>query len=154
MSGYKLTIKKIEKQHFTAIQLESFEELDNYIFEHPKVPATPGKLFLKNELKLSGMEASINKLPPGMKIPFYHKHRENEELYIFIKGQGQFQVDGEIINVKEGTAIRVSPGGVRAWRNNSSEDLYFIVVQAKVNSYPGESITDGVGVEGYIAWPE
>ncbi|MFX0138172.1 MAG: cupin domain-containing protein [Candidatus Hodarchaeota archaeon] len=148
----KLTFNKIEKENFTVIHIESLEELDKCIFEHPKVPTTRGKLFLKNELKLSGMEVSINKLSPGMKIPFYHKHKENEELYIFIKGKGQFQIDGEIIKVQEGTVIRVSPDGVRAWRNNSSEDLYFIVIQVKPSSFLGENISDGVSVEGDVTW--
>ncbi len=150
----KLTFNKIEKQNFTVIHIKNFNELDRYIFEHPKVPTMIGKMFLKNELKLSGMEVSINKLSPGMKMPFYHKHKENEELYIFIKGKGQFQVDGEIINIQEGTVIRVSPEGVRVWRNNSSEDLYFIVIQAKVGSFSGENISDGIGVEGDVAWSQ
>jgi len=148
----KIAFNKIEKQNFTVINIESLEELDKYIFEHPNVPTTLGKLFLKDELKLSGMEVSINKLSPGKKIPFYHKHKENEELYIFIKGKGQFQVDGEIIKVQAGTVIRVSPDGVRAWRNNSSEDLYFFVIQVKKGSFSGQNISDGVGVGGNVEW--
>lgn len=46
----------------------------------------------------------------------------------FIKGSGRFQVDGDVIDVREGTVIRVAPEGTRAWRNNSSEDLYYIVL--------------------------
>lgn len=146
--------RRVEKQNFTLTYIGMFEDLDKYIFEHPNVPSTPGKVFLKNYLKLTGMEVSINKLSPGMKIPFYHKHKENEELYIFIKGKGQFQIDGEIIEVQEGTVIRVSPEGVRAWRNNSSEDLYFIVIQAKTGSLSGENISDGTGVREKLEWPD
>ncbi len=141
-------------KNFTVTNIGKFEELDKYVFEHPSVPSTPGKIFLKETLKLTGMEASVNKLSPGERIPFYHKHKENEELYIFIKGKGQFQVDGEIIEIREGTAIRVSPQGVRAWRNNSSEDLFFIVIQAKAGSLSAENISDGIGVEENVEWPD
>jgi len=47
------------------------------------------------------------------------------------------------MDVKEGTVIRVAPEGVRTWRNDSSEDLYFIVIQAKAGSYSGKEISDG-----------
>ncbi len=125
----KLVFEKIEGQNFTVAHIGKWTYLDKYIFKHPKLPgAFTGKLFLKNELKLTGTEVSLNKLPPGAQIPFYHKHKENEELYLFIKGKGQFQIDGEVVDVREGTVIRVAPDGVRTWRNNSSEDLYCIVI--------------------------
>ena len=87
-------------------------------------------------------------------MPFHHKDQEHEELYLFIKGKGQFQIDGEVVDVREGTAIRVAPDGVRIWRNNSSEDLYFAVIQAKAKSLSGEDISDGIGVGNRIEWPE
>jgi len=151
----ELTFDKLEGDSFTAAHIGKWADLDRYAFQHPKLPKPhPGKLFLKKELKLTGMEVSLNKLPPGTQMPFYHKHQENEELYLFIKGTGQFQIDGEVVDVHEGTAIRVAPEGVRTWRNNSSEDLYFVVIQAKAQSLSGEDISDGIGVEGPVEWPD
>jgi mannose-6-phosphate isomerase-like protein (cupin superfamily) len=147
-----ISLKIINGHNFIIGHIDSFRELKKYIFENPKGPATSGKLFLKSKLKLTGMEVSLNKLNPRESIPFYHRHEENEELYIFISGKGQFQVDREIIDVQEGSIIKVSPLGVRAWRNNSSEDLYFIVIQAKSGSFSGENISDGVGIEGDVEW--
>ena len=40
----------------------------------------PGKLFLNPILGLTGMEVSVNCLPAGAGVPFYHKHHSNEEL--------------------------------------------------------------------------
>jgi len=51
------------------------------------------------------------------------------------------------MDVKEGTVIRVAPEGVRTWRNNSSEGLYFIVIQSKADSYSGKEISDGSVVD-------
>lgn len=146
---------KMESKNFTVAHVGKWDELDGYIFKHPKLPyAVQGKVFLKNELKLTGMEASLTKLPASASIPFYHKHKEHEELYIFIRGRGQFQIDGEVIDVSEGTVIRVAPEGVRTWRNNSSEDLYCIVVQAKAGSLGGEDISDGVAVSQPVRWTD
>ena len=138
---------------FTAAHTGSLSELDQYIFGVGG-RTVDGKLFLKDNIDLTGMEVSINKMPPGTSVHFKHKHNANEELFLFIKGQGQFQVDGEVIDVREGSAIRVSPEGVRAVRNNSTEDMYYICIQAKNNSLDGYTLTDGVIVEPTVVWPE
>jgi mannose-6-phosphate isomerase-like protein (cupin superfamily) len=52
-------------------------------------------------------------------------------------------VDGQIIDVKEGTAIRVSPEGERTLRNNGSGDLFFIVIQVQAGSLNQWVMTDG-----------
>ncbi len=151
----KQLIDKVEGQNFTVAHIGKLADLDEYIFKHPILPGEySGKLFLKNELKLTGMEVSINKLPPGSQMPFYHKHKENEELYLFIKGKGQFQIDSEVIDIHEGTVIRVAPDGVRIWRNNSSKDLYFIVIQARAGGMSKENISDGIGVKQSVEWPD
>lgn len=143
----KPKFEKVERRNFAVAHIGKWRELDKYIFNHPKLPgAYTGKLFLKSELELTGMEVSLNKFPPGSEMPFCHRHKENEELYLFIKGNGQFEIDGEVVDVQEGTVIRIAPAGVRTWRNNSSEDLYFIVIQAKAGSLSGKDISDGIEV--------
>src|SRR5262245_4611563 len=113
-------------KNYTAGNVGRLDELDQYEFPHPKLkrPAR-GKLFLKRPLGLTGMELSLNRLPPGAAIPFLHRHQKHEELYLFVRGKGEFQVDGEVIPIVEGTVIRVSPEGARAYRNNSKEELYY-----------------------------
>lgn len=150
----KTELETVEGGNFTAAYVGRWERLDEYVFSDSNLPGEyPGKLFLKKELGLTALEVSLNKLAPGGAIPFYHKHQTNEELYIFIGGEGQFQIDGEIIDVREGTVIRVAPEGERAWRNNSTEDLYFVVIQAKAGSFEKVTISDGKGVPGTVRWP-
>ncbi|MBX6395422.1 MAG: cupin domain-containing protein [Alicyclobacillaceae bacterium] len=137
-----------EGKNYSVAQVGKLEELDRY------ETRSKGKLFLKDALKLTGMEVSLNKLAPGEAVPFSHQHKNNEELYIFIKGTGQFQIDGEIIEVREGTVIRVAPEGVRAWRNHSTEDLYYIVIQAAAGSLQTWTGSDGIIVEKEVSWPQ
>lgn len=139
--------------NFTAAQAGPLAELDQYTFEVGPYNFA-GKLFLNDALNLTGMEVSVGKMPPGSQVPYSHRHKENEELYLFIKGQGEFFIDGEIVPVREGTMIRVSTEGVRVWRNNSTEDLYYIVIQAKEGSLNGYTLTDGKIVEPRFRWPE
>lgn len=135
--------------HFSVVEAGPF----NILLNTSKDPA-PGKYFLKDRLELTGMEVSLNQLPEGGSIPFYHTHRENEELYLFTGGRGQFQVDGQIFDVKEGTAIRVSPEGERTLRNNGIGDLFFIVIQAQAGSLKQWVMTDGVILDKPVTWQE
>ena len=141
------------EKNYSMFEIGALENIDQYSFSAQVLPsAIKGKKFLKEEMALTGMEVSFNKFPPGAAMPFYHKHQEHEELYLFLKGRGQFQIDGQVIDVKEGTAIRVTPAGVRAWRNNSDQDLYYVVIQAKANSLPKGTIEDGMAVDQKVTW--
>jgi len=147
--------ERVDGPNFSLVQLGETKGLRHYQFKHPARPvATPGKVFLQELLGLTGTEISFSILPPGKSMPFHHKHRHNEEVYLFLRGRGQFQIDGQVHDVREGTAIRVSPGGSRTWRNNSTEDLFFVCIQAKAGSIDGGTISDGQGVPGPVVWPD
>jgi len=142
-------------QNYTAAHLGPFEKLNQYKFSHEGLPfEIEGKIFLNDLLKLTGAEVSLNRLPPNVGMPFYHRHKANEEIYIFIRGRGEFQVDGETIPVSEGSVISVAPNGSRCWRSLNNEPLHFIVIQAPAGQYKsGVSISDGVAVDGAVIWP-
>lgn len=135
--------------HYSMAEAGPFHDLVNASKE-----PVPGKYFLKDRLGLTGIEVSLNQLPEGGSIPFYHAHLENEELYVFTGGKGQFQVDGRTIDVKEGTTIRVAPAGERTLRNTGNGDLYFIVIQARANSLRQWVQTDGVILDKPVTWEE
>lgn len=142
-----------KSRNFSKLELGNLENIGKHSFGIPVMPKPlEGKKFLKEDLALTSMEVSINKMEPGTGMPFYHQHTENEELYIFIKGQGEFQIDDETFPVREGTAIRIAPNGVRIWRNNSTEALYYIVIQAKAESIGGSAIVDGKMVKKEVSW--
>jgi uncharacterized cupin superfamily protein len=124
--------------HYTVGEAGPLAELD-------------AKLFIGQALGFSSMEVSLNRLAPGTGSPFMHQHREHEELYLFLKGTGQFLIDGTVIPVGPGTLIRVEPEARRAWRNNGDADLEFIVVQANRHSLTGN---DGIRLDEQAPWPD
>lgn len=93
-----------------------------------------GKIFLHDNLNLTGCEISINCVPKGFKIPFNHKHKQNEEIYIFLKGEGVLTIDNEKVRVKEGSVVKVAPQAARTLENTTGNELQFICVQTKTNS--------------------
>jgi mannose-6-phosphate isomerase-like protein (cupin superfamily) len=140
-------------KNFTAIDLGPLSGLTKFKFRPPGMNVeAEGKAFLNHLLGLTSAEISVNKMPPGVSMPFYHKHRLNEEIYIFIKGKGEFQIDDKVFPVCEGSVVRVAPDGERCWRNNSEEELYFVVIQARAGTYEGNTAEDGVGVQKRVSW--
>lgn len=93
-----------------------------------------GKAFLHDALELTSCEISLNAVPKGFKVPFNHKHKQNEEVYIILKGEGIITVDGSSVNVKEGSAVKIMPEASRTIENTGDGEFEFICIQAKTNS--------------------
>jgi len=139
--------------NFTCFHSGPKEDWAKFRLEPPDVPLpAKGKLFLGNLLGSAGLEMSLNAVPPGKGIPFLHRHRENDEVYVVVGGRGQFLIDGECIEVAEGSVLRIAPHGVRAWRNNSDAPLYFLCLQYRADSVIQGGTLDGQRVDGKPAW--
>ncbi|MDO4497473.1 MAG: cupin domain-containing protein [Bacteroidales bacterium] len=95
-----------------------------------------GKMFLGEELGLTGAEVSLQRLAAGEDAPFLHSHKTHEETYVILSGNGEFEVDGEKIQVGEGSIVRISPAGVRALRNTGKEEMVMMCLQ-----YEAKAIT-------------
>jgi mannose-6-phosphate isomerase-like protein (cupin superfamily) len=146
--------KTVRGGNFTSVHDVPMEGWTQFHMEPPDVPMPArGKLFLRNLLESAGLEMSLNVVPPGKGMPFLHKHQQNDEVYIVVGGRGQFLVDGECIDVAEGSVLRLTPAAARAWRNLSDEPLYFLCLQYRADSVIQGGVLDGRRVEGNPAWP-
>jgi mannose-6-phosphate isomerase-like protein (cupin superfamily) len=52
---------------------------------------------------------------PGARMPFGHRHREQEEVYVIVAGSGRAKLDEEIVEVAEWDVLRVAPAVMRAF---------------------------------------
>jgi mannose-6-phosphate isomerase-like protein (cupin superfamily) len=139
--------------NFTCVHAGSKEGWAQFHLEPPDVPApAKGKLFLRGLLGSAGLEMSLNVVPPGKGMPFLHRHQQNDEVYVVVGGRGQFLVDGEHIDVAEGSVLRISPAAARAWRNNSDAPLYFLCIQYGAASVIRGGTLDRQRVEGKPTW--
>lgn len=119
---------------------------------HPRRGEVAGKVFLGETLGLGGMEVSFGSLLPGESQPILHAHKQNEELYVIVAGEGEMQVDGARIPLRAGTAVRIAPEGLRCWRALGSEPMAYLVVQAKAGSLEQATATDGIVSPEAVVW--
>lgn len=140
-------------QNYKAVHCGRFEELNQFEMHHPRFGVVkPGKVFLQELIDSTGMEVSINSMPAGKTLPFSHAHKTNEEIFVFIRGEGQMAIDSEIIDVKEGSCVRLAPQAVRCVRNSGDTELCFIVIQAKEKSLGGHTFDDGIEATQELNW--
>ena len=67
--------------------------------------------FAKGPLELSKLGLSYQRLEPNFRIPFGHKHGEQEEVYVLLSGSARLKLDDEIVELRQWDAVRV-PGQV------------------------------------------
>lgn len=138
---------------YTAVNIGSLDNLVEYSLVHPKSGVEiVGKLFLKDVTESTGTEISFNTIPPKTEVPYFHRHTDNEETYIILKGSGDFQIDDHVFPIKEGSIIRVAPVPSRGMRNSSDESMIYMVIQSKENSLGNYSSEDGKRTESTPKW--
>ena len=149
-------MKKVEKvasgANFAAVTVGKTEELNQYTLPLAPGVEIPGKVFVGGDLQATGAEMSFQQFAPGGSVGFLHTHKTHEELYIIVRGEGEFQVDGKIFAVGEGSVIRVSPDGRRALRNTGAEPMIMICVQYKADSFASSDADDGVILDAGVVW--
>jgi len=52
---------------------------------------------------------------PGARMPWGHRHREQEELYVVVAGSGRAKLDDEVIELEAWDALRVAPEVIRSF---------------------------------------
>lgn len=149
-------MKQIQKladaANFSAINLGKIADIKDYVLELGPEIRIPGKVFGGQALAATGAEFSIQVFAPGQETGFLHTHRNHEELYFFLAGKGEFQVDGKVFAVEEGSVVRVAPAGRRSVRNNGDQPLVMLCVQYRADTFTAEDAADGEILSDPVKW--
>lgn len=148
----KQTQQIAEGTHFSALSTGSFSQLNDYVLPVAPGMGIQGKVFMGQTLQTTGAEISFQSFAPGKETGFLHTHQTHEELYIFVSGKGEFQVDGQVFPVGEGSVVRVAPEGKRSVRNNGTEPLIMICVQYKAQTFTAQDAADGQLLQEPVKW--
>ena len=109
----------------------------------------PPELEFRHASKALGLERSglsYQRIPPDYRFPIGHTHKEQEEVYVVVRGSGRMKLDDEVVEVKEYDVVRVSPG---TWRGYEAgpEGLEILVFGA-----PSLGSNPRGDVEGRRGW--
>jgi uncharacterized cupin superfamily protein len=88
----------------------------------------PGFRKVREPLGVTAFGVNAVVLPPGWVTPT-HSHERQEELYLVLDGEIEFDLGGAKQTLGPGGLVRVSPGTLRSLRNTSdaAEATYFAV---------------------------
>ena len=102
------------------------------------------RIELHEKLSLTGAEISLNKLPAGTNVPFVHSHKENEEIYGILSGNGKAIIDGEEISLSTGDWLKIAPAAKRQFFASDISGITYICIQVKENSLEHFTAEDAV----------
>jgi mannose-6-phosphate isomerase-like protein (cupin superfamily) len=63
--------------------------------------------FAREPLELRNSGVSYLRLAPGERVPFGHTHKEQEEVYVVVRGSSRSKLDDEIVELREWDALRI-----------------------------------------------
>ena len=70
------------------------------------MPAEMQARFARRAVDGKTLGLSLFTLEPGFRIPFGHKHQNQEEVYVVVRGSARVKVDDEVVELGEWDAIR------------------------------------------------
>lgn len=102
------------------------------------------RIELHEKLSLTGAEISLSELPAGASVPFVHSHKENEEIYGILSGNGKAIIDGEEISLSAGDWLKIAPAAKRQFFASDISGITYICIQVKENSLEHFTAEDAV----------
>ena len=88
-------------------------------------------------LELENFGVSYQRLGPNFRVPFGHKHKNQEEAYLVVSGSMRAKVEDEVVELKQWDALRVHKDTMRGFEAGP-EGAEIIAVGAP-NTGPGDA---------------
>jgi mannose-6-phosphate isomerase-like protein (cupin superfamily) len=91
-------------------------------------------------LELEGFGVSYQRIAPNFRIPFAHRHKQQEEVYVVVGGSGRAKLEDEVVELKPWDALRVPKETMRGFEAGP-EGMEVIAIGAP-NTGPGDAEMD------------
>ena len=120
---------------YTVVNLKEVEDQAPNFGLSPQLEARMARVALG--LENSGV--SYQRLAPSFRVPFGHKHRNQEEIYVLVGGSARIKLEDEVVDLKPFDAVRVPKDTMRGFEAGP-EGAEFIAIGAP-NTGPGDADT-------------
>jgi uncharacterized cupin superfamily protein len=87
--------------------------------------------FARNALGAKQVGISYQRLQPNARLPFAHRHKTQEEIYVVLSGSGRAKLEDEIVDLRQWDALRVDKETVRCFESGP-DGLELLAVGAPV----------------------
>jgi mannose-6-phosphate isomerase-like protein (cupin superfamily) len=96
---------------YTVVNLMEVED------QAPKFGYAPNleSRFARKSLELENSGLSHYRVAPGYRVPFGHRHAEQEEIYLVVSGSAVVKLDDEILELAQWDAVRIPVGVMRSF---------------------------------------
>jgi mannose-6-phosphate isomerase-like protein (cupin superfamily) len=96
---------------YTVVNLMEVED------QAPKFGYAPNleSRFARKSLELENSGLSHYRVAPGYRVPFGHRHTEQEEVYLVVSGSARVKLDDEILELAQWDAVRIPAGVMRSF---------------------------------------
>jgi uncharacterized cupin superfamily protein len=88
-------------------------------------------------LGLENSGVSYIRLAPGFRIPFGHRHKQQEEVYVLVNGSARIKIEDEVRDLKQWDAVRLHRDTLRGFEAGD-DGAEFIAIGAP-NTGPGDA---------------
>jgi uncharacterized cupin superfamily protein len=88
-------------------------------------------------LELENAGVTYQRLAPNFRVPFGHKHKRQEEVYVVVSGSVRVKLEDEVIDLKPWDAIRVHKDTIRGFEGGP-EGAELLAIGAP-NTGPGDA---------------
>jgi uncharacterized cupin superfamily protein len=118
---------------YTVVNLKEVEDQAPNFGLSPQLEARMARVALG--LENSGV--SYQRLAPDFRVPFGHKHKNQEEIYVLVSGGARIKLEDEVVDLKPFDAVRVPKDTMRGFEAGP-EGAEFIAIGAP-NTGPGDA---------------
>jgi mannose-6-phosphate isomerase-like protein (cupin superfamily) len=91
-------------------------------------------------LECENLGITYQRIAPNFRLPFGHKHKQQEEVYLLVSGSARVKVGDDVHELKPWDAVRVSKETTRSLEAGP-EGAEFVAVGAP-NTGPGDAETE------------
>jgi mannose-6-phosphate isomerase-like protein (cupin superfamily) len=123
----------------SSYAIANLKEMEDLAAEREgDIEARIGRAHIESE----HLGVSFFRYGPGYRSPFGHRHREQEEAYVVVKGSGMAKLDDEIVELKQWDVLRVAPRTTRAFEGGPDGLEMVAVGNDRPEGGDGEMVPD------------
>jgi mannose-6-phosphate isomerase-like protein (cupin superfamily) len=118
---------------YTKVNLKEVEDQAPRFGMAPNLEARMARVPL--ELEHSGI--SYQRIAPNFRVPFGHRHKTQEEVYVVVSGSVRMKLEDEVVELSEWDAVRVPKDTMRGFEGGP--DGAELIAVGAPNTGPGDA---------------